>query len=180
MPRVKLQKPTEAERLASIAVDTRKIIRQAMILRDVPYIIDLAALIGMGNSTLSLKLKTGSWTQKDLCKLVTALRIPPEEAVRMLGVRPERKKADDLNEKDKATLSAQGMRVLKSLEAQFNTCLLDGHSDLAWDTRHQYVGAVRVLAALGLLTLEEGMSRSGVLLEQYMDTVRSSRSKEAV
>jgi len=87
MPRVKLQKPTEAERLASIAADTSKIIRQAMIERDVPYIIDLAALIGMGNSTLSLKLKTGSWTQKDLCRLVTALHIPPEEAVRMLGVR---------------------------------------------------------------------------------------------
>jgi len=87
MPRVKLQKPAEAEHLASIAADTSKIIRQAMIQRDVPYIIDLAALIGMTNSTLSLKLKTGSWTQKDLCKLVTVLHIPPEEAVRMLGVR---------------------------------------------------------------------------------------------
>jgi len=87
MPRVKLQKPTEAERLASIAADTSKIIRQAMIERDVPYMIDLAALIGMDNSTLSLKLKTGSWTQKGLCRLVTVLHIPPEEAVRMLGVR---------------------------------------------------------------------------------------------
>jgi len=81
-----LQRPTEAERLASIAADTSKIIRQAMIRRDVPYLIDLAALTGMGNSTLSLKLKTRSWTQKDLYRLVTALRIPPEEAVRMLGV----------------------------------------------------------------------------------------------
>lgn len=71
----------------SIAEETSKIVRLAMVRRDIPYIIDLAGMIGMGNSTLAAKLKTGSWTQKDLCKLVSVLKIPPEEAVRMLGVR---------------------------------------------------------------------------------------------
>lgn len=87
MPRVKLQKPTEEEQMNSIAEETSKIVRLAMVRRDIPYIIDLAGMIGMGNSTLAAKLKTGSWTQKDLCKLVSVLKIPPEEAVRMLGVR---------------------------------------------------------------------------------------------
>lgn len=87
MPRVKLQKPSEEEQMNSIAEETSKIVRLAMVRRDIPYIIDLAGMIGMGNSTLAAKLKTGSWTQKDLCKLVSVLKIPPEEAVRMLGVR---------------------------------------------------------------------------------------------
>lgn len=87
MPKVKLQKPSEEERLAAIATETSKIVRLAMVRQDIPYLIDLAGMIGMANATLSAKLKTGSWTQKDLCKLITTLRIPPEEAVRMLGVR---------------------------------------------------------------------------------------------
>jgi len=87
MPRVKLQKPTEAERLAAIATETSKIVRLAMIRQDVRYLIDLAPLIGIDYRTLSAKLKSGSWTQRDLCRLVSALHIPPEEAVRMLGVR---------------------------------------------------------------------------------------------
>lgn len=87
MPRVKLQRPTEDERLAAIAKETSQVIRVAMVQREIDYVIDLAALIGMTNSTLSAKLKTGSWTQKDLCKLVSVLKIPPEEAVKMLGVR---------------------------------------------------------------------------------------------
>lgn len=87
MPRVKLKKPSEEERLNSIAEETRLIVRHAMVRRDIPYLVDLADMIGMANATLSAKLKTGSWTQKDLCKLVSALRIPPEDAARMLGVR---------------------------------------------------------------------------------------------
>lgn len=92
MPRVKLQKPTEAERLNAIAEETGKVIRMAMVRQGIPYVIDLADMIGMANATLGAKFKNGSWTQKDLCKLVSVLHIPPEEAVKMLGVRlPERK-----------------------------------------------------------------------------------------
>lgn len=92
MPRVKLQKPSEAERLSAIAEETGKIIRMAMVRQGIPYVIDLAALTGIANATLGAKFKSGSWTQRDLCRLVSVLKIPPEEAVRMLGVRtPERK-----------------------------------------------------------------------------------------
>lgn len=87
MPRVKLQKPSEAERLDSIAAETGKIVRTAMVRQEIPYVIDLANMLGMANATLGAKLKNGSWTQKDLCRLVSVLKIPPEEAVRMLGVR---------------------------------------------------------------------------------------------
>ncbi len=86
MPRVKLQRPTEAQRLESIAAETSKVIRLAMVRQDIPYVIDLAGMVGMANATLAAKLKTGSWTQKDLCKLIAVLRIPPEEALKMLGV----------------------------------------------------------------------------------------------
>jgi len=126
MPRVKLQKPTEAERLASIAADTQKVIRRAMIERDVPYMIDLAALIGMRNQTLSLKLKTGSWTQKDLCRLVAALHIPPEEAVRMLGVRLERRKEPGISAREMAALLlAQSGQIPEVLESPLTRCLAE-------------------------------------------------------
>lgn len=87
MPRVKLQKQSETERLNSIAAETGRIIRMAMIRQEIPYMIDLAGMISMANATLAAKLKSGSWTQKDLCKLVSVLKIPPEDAVKMLGVR---------------------------------------------------------------------------------------------
>lgn len=82
-----MQRLTEEERLDSIAAETSKIIRVAMVQRDIPYVIDLAGMIGMGHSTLAAKMKSGYWTQKDLCRLITVLKIPPEDAVKMLGVR---------------------------------------------------------------------------------------------
>lgn len=86
MPRVKMQKLSEEERLTAIAAETSKIVRLAMVRQDIPFLIDLAGMIGIANATLSAKLKTGSWMRKDICKLVSVLRIPPEEAARMLGV----------------------------------------------------------------------------------------------
>ncbi len=86
MPRVKRQKLSEEERLTAIAAETSKIVRLAMVRQDIPFLIDLAGMIGIANATLSAKLKTGSWTRKDICKLVSVLRIPPEGAARMLGV----------------------------------------------------------------------------------------------
>ncbi len=86
MPRVKRQKLSEEERLAAIAAETSKIVRLVMVRQDIPFLIDLAGMIGIANTTLSAKLKTGSWTQKDICKLVSVLSIPSEEAARMLGV----------------------------------------------------------------------------------------------
>lgn len=87
MPRVKLQKPTEEERLAAIATETSKTIRIAMIRQGLRSYSDLASLVGVCQQTISQKQRNGTWTQKDLCKLVSVLKIPPEEAVKMLGVR---------------------------------------------------------------------------------------------
>ena len=80
-------KPTEAERLAQIAADTSKVIRIFMIERGIEYDKDLAVLLGMYPKTLSAKFKSGSWTQKDLCKAISVLKIPAESAVKMLGVK---------------------------------------------------------------------------------------------
>lgn len=85
MPRVRRMKPSEEERLAAIAEETGRTIKMAMVRQDVRYMIDLAGLIRMDHRTLSAKLKKGTWTQKDLIKIITILKIPPEDAARMLG-----------------------------------------------------------------------------------------------
>lgn len=87
MPRAKLQRPTEEERLAAIAKETSKIIRAAMVRWEIYHIVDLAALVNMDYRTLSYKFKNGSWTQKDLCRMDSVLKFSSEEAVKMLGVR---------------------------------------------------------------------------------------------
>lgn len=87
MPRVKLQRPTEDERLAAIAKETSLTIRIAMVRLNLNSASDLAPLVGVIQPTISKKLRDGTWTQKELCKLVSVLKIPPEEAVKMLGVR---------------------------------------------------------------------------------------------
>ena len=80
-------KPTEAERLAEIAAETVKIIRVFKAERGIEHDKDIAALIGMDPHTLSAKFKNGTWTQKDLCKVISVLKIPAESAVKMLGVK---------------------------------------------------------------------------------------------
>ena len=87
MPRGWIPKQTEAERLSAIANETQTIIRVCMAERGIKYDQDLAALIGLSPKTLSIKFKKGTWTQKDLCKVIAALKIPAENAVKMLGVK---------------------------------------------------------------------------------------------
>lgn len=87
MPRGWKPKQTEAERICSVQEETRNIIEHAMIDRGVKHKKDLAELIDMVPQTLSAKFKSGSWSQQDLCRIISALKIAPENAVRMLGVR---------------------------------------------------------------------------------------------
>lgn len=87
MPRVKLQRNAEADRLRALHAETDRVIKKAMAMQGVRFVIELADMTGIGRATLASKFKNGSWTQKDLCKLVAVLDIPPEEAVKMLGVR---------------------------------------------------------------------------------------------
>lgn len=87
MPRGWRPKQTEEERLAAIAEETAKIIKKAMVDCDIAYDKDLAALIGVQQKTLSAKFKNGTWTQENLCRIIAVLKIQPENAVRMLGVK---------------------------------------------------------------------------------------------
>lgn len=87
MPRGWRPKQTEEERMCSVQEETRNIIEHAMIDRGIKHRKDLAGLIDMVPQTLSAKFKSGSWSQQDLCRIVSALKIDPERAVRMLGVR---------------------------------------------------------------------------------------------
>lgn len=86
MPKVKLVKPTEAERLTAVSKETAKLIRQYMIEREIKYDMEMADMIEMNRGTFSSKMKEGTWTQRDLCRIVKALRIPADEALRMLGM----------------------------------------------------------------------------------------------
>lgn len=87
MPRGWRPPQTEAERLDNIAAETTKIIKIAMVEQGVEYDQDLAGMIGMNRATLAAKFKSGSWTQRDLCKVISVLKIRPESAVKMLGVK---------------------------------------------------------------------------------------------
>lgn len=87
MPRGWKPKLTEAERLESVGTETNKIIRIFMIERDIKYDIQLADMVGINRGTFSAKMKNGTWTQRDLCKIVAALKIPACDAAKMLGVR---------------------------------------------------------------------------------------------
>lgn len=87
MPRGWRPKQTEEERLAAVMADTATIIRTAMAQQDIRHMQDLAALIGMKRETLYKKFERNYWTQKDLCKIIAALKIPAGDAVKMLGVK---------------------------------------------------------------------------------------------
>ena len=78
--------PTEAERLAAVERETTRIIKTAMILNDIKYDIELADKVGICRATLSAKFRRGAWTQEDLCKIVAALKIPADDAMRMIGI----------------------------------------------------------------------------------------------
>lgn len=87
MPRGWRPKPTEKERLDAVAAETETIIRTAMAQQGIRHMQDLAALIGMKRSTLYQKIERKYWTQRDLCSIITALKIPASDAVKMLGVK---------------------------------------------------------------------------------------------
>ena len=87
MPRGWKPRPTEKERLEEIGEETKKIIKTAMAAQGIEYDMDLAAMIGANRGTLYAKFKNATWTQKDLCKIIAALKIPASEAVKMLGVK---------------------------------------------------------------------------------------------
>lgn len=86
MPRGWKPKPTEAERMQGIADETARIIRANSALCGIRHDQDVAAGIGVSRSTFASKMKSGTFTQKDLIKIIAFLKIPATDAAKMLGV----------------------------------------------------------------------------------------------
>lgn len=86
MPRTRGWRPplTEVEKMAAMKASTEKIIRKAMINMDLRDIKDLAAIAGYKQDAFYKKFQHQNWTQADLCRLVSALKIPAEEAVQLV------------------------------------------------------------------------------------------------
>lgn len=90
MPRGWRPPPTEAERIKAVEMETSKTIKKYMIERDIKTALDLSSMVNMGYTTLIVKMNHGNWTQKDLFKIIEALKIPPDDAVVLLGLKKER------------------------------------------------------------------------------------------
>lgn len=90
MPRGWRPPQTEAERFKGIEMETSKIIRKYMIERDIKTVLDLAPQVCICYSTLKCKMNNGGWTQKDLFKIIEVLKITPEDAVVLLGLKKAR------------------------------------------------------------------------------------------
>lgn len=85
MPKVKLW----ADPARDLRDTTRKIIKRAMADRDLRQK-DLARQVGMSESTISTKLKTGTWTQDELRRIIAVLPITLEDAAKLAGYRGEK------------------------------------------------------------------------------------------
>lgn len=80
--------PTKEEIFRETWEYTNKIIRKAMIDQGVKYDKDLAQKIGLEKHQLSKSMNMKRpWTFEDLCNIVSVLKIPSEDAGRMLGTR---------------------------------------------------------------------------------------------
>lgn len=90
MPRGWRPPPTEAERIKGVEMETSKIIRKYMIVREIKTVLDLAPMVKICYKSLCQKMNCGGWTQKDLLKIIGVLKISPEDAVVLLGLKKER------------------------------------------------------------------------------------------
>ena len=87
MPKTKLGRDPAEHRRQELARTTEKIIRHAMAERDIKYFQDVANMIGVSKGTFTKKIKSGYWTQMDLLLIVSVLKIPAREAIKLLGVK---------------------------------------------------------------------------------------------
>ncbi len=88
LPKSWRPEPTKEEVFRDTWAATNKIIRKAMIDRDVRHDKDLAEQIGLSKDLFSKRMTMKvPWSYQDLCLVVSALNIPGEDAMRMLGVR---------------------------------------------------------------------------------------------
>ena len=83
MPRVNLGRDPTRERQET----TRKIIRTAMIRQNIAKQSDISARFGKSQQWFSQKLRKGNWSLEDMVKLCGILKLGPEEAAVILGVK---------------------------------------------------------------------------------------------
>ena len=83
MPRVNLGRDPTKERQEA----TRKIIRTAMVRQDIPKQSDISARFGKSQQWFSQKLQKGNWSLEDMVKLCKILKLGPEDAAVILGIK---------------------------------------------------------------------------------------------
>lgn len=88
LPKSWRPQPTKEEIFLETWAATNKIIRKAMVEQGVRYDKTLAEMIGLEKHQLSKSMNMRRpWTFSDLCSIVSVLKIPGEDAGRMLGFR---------------------------------------------------------------------------------------------
>jgi hypothetical protein len=83
MPRVNLGRDRYADSVAA----TSKIIQKAMIDKDMKFKKEAAQVIGMDADTFAKKLRTGTWTHKELFTIAAVFKISNDDLLLMLGRR---------------------------------------------------------------------------------------------
>lgn len=83
MPRVKLGAPSPAQQRQRM----NKLIRSAMVQRDICDCTALAAAIGMDPQAVRRRMRQGGWKVEELWQLVRVLQLTAEQAGLMLGGR---------------------------------------------------------------------------------------------
>lgn len=86
LPKSWRPQPTKEEIFRETWAATNKIIRKAMIEQGVRYDKTLGEMIGLEKHMVSKSMNLKRpWTFCELCDIVSALKIPGEDAARMLG-----------------------------------------------------------------------------------------------
>ena len=83
MPRVNLGRDPRAERQEA----TRRIIRRGMAEQGMRYDMELAGKVSISRPSFSKKMKDCSWTLDELAGICKTLRLTPDDAAVMLGIK---------------------------------------------------------------------------------------------
>ena len=81
MPKVKLGRDSYAECVKA----TAKIIDHAKVEKDMKFQREVAQAIGMSANTFRTKMRTGTWTHKELFTIANIFKISDDDLLRMMG-----------------------------------------------------------------------------------------------
>lgn len=83
MPRVNLGRDPVKESQTA----TRRIIMRGMVEQGYEKQVDIAKRLGMCQSKFSMRLASGDWRRDELVGLARVLKLTPEDAAKMLGIK---------------------------------------------------------------------------------------------